>query len=253
MSMDRDEQRAIKEAMAKAMKEAGFEGAEVDIIGAVQGSFPQSPEERMAVAKTSVEEMFVQLDNFVITGQEIIDQALPWEDAGMSGAPKIDEVAIMYRTDDGADRASIEMTAVDTIRMFNAAEDHVHTKPHMTHYDVQYRFLENSRYPWRTEVMSIDRGHSPLHEAMWHTQVAETTESEYNAAPVHVSFKVEDKEQFTALIISMARSDMWVPGQFCFSDYGQFSYWKCAGNQDFPMWVKPRINLRDLGGGLDHE
>lgn len=149
---------------------------------------------------------------------------------------------------------------------FNNAEDVVYTNPFGTRYSVEYNFFRHPAVPWRLEVMRLQGGFSPLHEALM------AVEWPLGKFPVpHLSFKpVRRKVALPALVYAEAgrpnpgpqlqtwrqaysgavqyiRDRAGIHAQTCQSTYGAFGYFlgnDCARQ----IYLKPRINLRDEGG-----
>jgi hypothetical protein len=222
----------------KMLADRGIEFVDVtdQVMGEDMGGPKRQPREATIEAGAA---LFGHLNNIVLKAQAIIDDAIIAD-------YKIDEVALLYTSEDEANKDTIALTMVDTVQVFNYARDHVHTRPLENCYDVTYRFIQNALYPWRMEVMSLDSGHSPLHESM----IADGAASEDSPGIVHASFKVGNKEAYDEVITQMSESTDWVLGQACQSTYGNFSYWRYVGGEEggsgpLSVWIKPRVNVRD--------
>lgn len=163
----------------------------------------------------------------------------------------VDEIAYMFADRNCLDTFTKEAVQVDGCIMFNSADDHVHTLPLQTCYDVEYRFFTVPMEhvpgvdPVRVEAMQIKRGFSPLHLA---------EEAGYGSTSgmgaVHASFKCETEEEYGA-VTHRLRDRGWEVAQKCDSTYGKFSYWAPLDRDEWlPMgpylYLKPRVNIRDM-------
>lgn len=164
---------------------------------------------------------------------------------------QIDEIAFMFADRHLLDLFTREAVMVDGCLMFNAADDHVHTLPLGTCYDVEYRFFSvplsflPSIEQVRIEAMRMVRGFSPLHQA-------EAMANGWGA--VHASFKCQNEEEYGA-VTHRLRERAWEVAQKCDSTYGKFSYWKPLDGDELGdgpyLYLKPRVNLRDTGAHGD--
>lgn len=158
----------------------------------------------------------------------------------------VDEVAYMFADRHLLDLFTREAVQVDGCLLFNTADDHVHTMPLGTCYDVEYRFftVPMEYLPGieqvRIEAMRMGRGFSPLH-------LAEVLLNGWGA--IHASFKCQTEEEYGA-VLHRLRERSWEVAQKCDSTYGKFSYWKPFdqdNHEDLDLYLKPRVNLRDSG------
>lgn len=166
---------------------------------------------------------------------------------------RIDEVAYLFPDRHHLDLFTREAVQVDGCIMFNTADDHVHTLPLRTCYDVEYRFFTvpveyqvNALETVRIEAMRLGRGFSPLHEA--------ETFGFHQAPPclaIHASFKCQTEEEYAA-VVHRLRDRGWEVAQKCDSTYGRFSYWTPLDRDEWTpdgpfVYLKPRVNTRDGG------
>jgi len=165
---------------------------------------------------------------------------------------QIDEVAYLFLDRHHLDIFTREAVREDGCLLFNTAEDHVHTLPLKTCYDVEYRFFTvPTQYldgidMVRVEAMQIKRGFSPLHEA-------ETPMLVQVGAPmgaIHASFKCQTEDEYAAVVVRL-RERGWEVAQKCDSTYGRFSYWSPLDAEDWlgdgaRLYLKPRVNTRDM-------
>jgi hypothetical protein len=169
----------------------------------------------------------------------------------------VDEVAYLFLDRNHLDIFTREAVRTDGCIMFNTAEDHVHTLPLKTCYDVEYRFFTvpvqflPGIEQVRVEAMQIKRGFSPLHEA-------EAPSLASVGAPmgaIHASFKCQTEEEYAAVVVRL-RERGWEVAQKCDSTYGRFSYWSPVDREEWLpdgpyLYLKPRVNTRDMNGGHD--
>lgn len=166
---------------------------------------------------------------------------------------RIDEIAYMFPTVHHLDAFTKEAVREDGCILFNTADDHVHTEPLKTCYNVEYRFFTvpmrflDTMNEVRVEAMHVKNGYSPLHSAEWWNAPSAP------ALAVHASFKCKDEDEYGAVTHAL-RSALWEPAQKCDSTYGRFSYWTPGDREDWfedgaVMYLKPRVNLRDEGEG----
>lgn len=181
---------------------------------------------------------------------EVTDADTLWHEANYAvgqmydihdGRAYVDELALLVPNREMA--AQFIMRAVQEGRCsyFASSDDTVHTEPLGTKYDVTYHFLSLPRRPYRLEVMHVNGGHSPLHDAV------SRGPGGYDSIPVvHASFKPVF-EPDTENGYDDARELLWRkgfrPSQECESDYGRFGYWRKPGAP--LLFLKPRVNLRD--------
>lgn len=122
--------------------------------------------------------------------------------------------------------------------LFNYAEDNVTARPIPGNYAVEYWFLQHSDRPYRMELMTIQKGFSPLHASM--NRSMNNVNSPVTLA--HASFKVADEAAYGAAVLALRKAGYDL-AQHCESSYGRFSYF-LDGEPPF-VALKPRINLRD--------
>jgi hypothetical protein len=164
------------------------------------------------------------------------------ENAGISAV--IDEIAIDFPDEQTLYRWMLDAVAEDGVSVFNTSVDSVAVEPFKTNYDVRYVFLEAPRLmTMRVEAMCITNGLSPLHNSLRHR----VPDSENSPLVVHLSFKCQDKADYEETISRLSTSGASRVVS-CVSTYGEFSYWQLPG-KDSPLFLKPRVNLRDEGRG----
>lgn len=163
----------------------------------------------------------------------------------------IDEVAIMLpesakEAQDWSERMLDRVGPKEGITYFNRSQSTVVVHNLPSKYEVEYRFFST---PLRTaggatvriELMRLGNGHSPLHHLYNQPQDSRGRD----ACIVHASFKCNDEAEYRVICNHLASMGLNC-GQDCSSDYGLFSYWR---NPDFDgvlLWLKPRVNLRDV-------
>jgi hypothetical protein len=164
--------------------------------------------------------------------------------------PFLDEVAILVPNEGHAASLVQRLVSEPGYEYFNTTKGVVHTYPFHTTYQVQYHFVRTPRN-YRLEIMHLRyeeagrAGFSPLHMAMWRPNGVPEKQDGTNAYPVvHVSYKLPNQEQYDAELEWLTRTGS-VQGMSCRSEYGRFSYWlpHCA---EMLLWLKPRVNLRDV-------
>jgi hypothetical protein len=178
-----------------------------------------------------------------------------WRQEYIPKANPIDEFALMFFERDHLFNWISAAVKEPDVRLFNYANDTVHTQPFRTHYRVEYWFLTHPDRPYRLELMLKGDGFSPLHDHMANevTQVIEVDEGVYEQqydapAGVHVSAKLDGPANYASVCGDLADMDELEYLQFCRSDYGHFSYWRVnpLWTSDLgPVYFKPRVNLRD--------
>lgn len=148
----------------------------------------------------------------------------------------IDEMALLFPDEVGLARWVKRVVSRDGYHLFNVAMDKVNTHPIPSNYDVSYWFI-STPFDYRLELMTIEKGYSPLHSAIDVCPVPEQV-----VIPMHASFKVPDEEAYASANATLLRNG-WECAQKCASTYGTFSYWT---EEKFDGWfIKPRVNLRD--------
>lgn len=161
----------------------------------------------------------------------------------------IDEIAYLLPGEPHLNEFLRAMVRHEGVAHFNGAEDHVHTLPLRTCYDVRYEFLSipagDYQHEFRIEAMHIPQGFSPLHYA----EILSIVKDNSLAAAVHASFKVQDEDDY-ATANHRLREAGWECVQRCDSTYGKFGYWQPVDREqwlpDGPfMYLKPRVNTRD--------
>jgi hypothetical protein len=158
---------------------------------------------------------------------------------------EIDEMALMFTDAGWLQRWVTSAVRVPGMALFNAANDHVRTRPIPSSYDVHYWFLSTPRDyhadgEWRLEAMIPHPG-SPLHDTLLHGMPNET-----DITVVHASFKCPDEEAY-AVAVKTFKDGAYEAAQLCDSTYGKFSYWSPLDREDRApsVYLKPRVNLRD--------
>lgn len=155
-----------------------------------------------------------------------------------------DEIALFAFCQD-QEYEILESAVRNGFEVFNAADDHVNTRPLETQYDVHYTFLRSPTGFFRIELMRLTDGFSPLHSHL--AQQASLDGGE--PFEVHLSWKEETLDDMDASEFTLMQLGGTVQ-QECVSTYGQFSYWKLEDQQrqfEIPdhLFVKPRVNVRD--------
>lgn len=156
----------------------------------------------------------------------------------------LDEVALLLpEGGEGKDWFEMMLGRVGKrgISYFNTAEDTVGCEPLPSTYRVRYDFFLTDLGP-RLELLRILSGHSPLHHLY-------SVASGRDAAVVHASFKLPTQPDYDQVLMDL-REKGWVCGQSCVSAYGRFSYWRTVGSDGPLLWLKPRVNLRDMAFAL---
>lgn len=153
----------------------------------------------------------------------------------------IDEVAL-YANDGKAVLGAIQELVTRGWQHFNCAEDIVMVFPHRVRYRVVYHFFRREAVLWRIELMHITDGHSPLH--------AHLNGDGLELPVVHFSFRVPDRKALLAAEDNLSQE--FLHAQSCVSSYGRFSYWGpgvvegARAMAEAPVYLKPRVNLRDV-------
>lgn len=172
-----------------------------------------------------------------------INDGLWWAAAGSA----IDEVALLATRSNTVQTYLAEFLAGGHGTAFNYAHDEVSTYPIESRYSVDYLFLQPGDYSWRLEFMRRIDGVSPLHAPI---EVAH--ERALRPIAVHASFKCASPEEYARTFQSFEENEALALAQSCKSTYGAFSYWRMEKEGtptcEFPLYIKPRVNLRDSGG-----
>jgi hypothetical protein len=154
----------------------------------------------------------------------------------------LDEIALLFEDRD-VKWEWIEFAVRNPdVKLFNSADDRVHTDPIPSDYNVEYAFLEVRDAGFRVEAMNIGAGVSPLHQA--YLQKFWSGEA-FQPLVIHVSFKVPE-DDYAAVCEAMDDSGA-IFTQGCESAYGKFSYWKVPELWETSacVYLKPRCNVRD--------
>lgn len=89
--------------------------------------------------------------------------------------------------------------------------------------------------PWRVEAMAVLGGFAPLHR-------------DPTGRVVHASYKLKDEVEYEGEMKKLPEFGM-TPVAHYRNAYGRFSYWENGdfpwGAEDRPIYLKPRVNLRD--------
>lgn len=160
----------------------------------------------------------------------------------------IDEIALLAPNQLMMLRTSMALVTLPGVVMNNSATDHVDVKPIHSCYSVDYAFFTgftiDEVQPYRIELMHLNTGFSPLHNA-----ILGSLQTDHGLPVVHASFKVQDEENYAAALHRLRQNSMECV-QRCDSAYGKFSYWQpLEANQDTEdafVLLKPRVNLRDV-------
>lgn len=163
----------------------------------------------------------------------------------------IDEVAVMFHSEVDKAKWIRDAVAEESVKLFNSADDVVHTSPILSRYTVEYDFLEVKGLGMRVEAMYIDSGTSPLHDSLLDTYgnptISGRSDDWNRPVVVHFSFKTtkNDYETIRAAMVSGGAELV----QACHSTYGQFSYYRVPldgdGASNLNVYLKPRVNSRD--------
>lgn len=101
-------------------------------------------------------------------------------------------------------------------------------------FDVEFHFWTHPGYKWRIEAMLHTPGAaSPLHD---HALAI----ARQQPSIIHASFKLPTAGTYTTFLQNQPND----PALSYRNDYGQFSYFGRG-----PVYMKPRVNLRDAKGG----
>ena len=155
----------------------------------------------------------------------------------------IDEVAVMFPNEKAMWHWIIKRVQDPKVKVFNAAQDHVHCQPMPSDYSVQYVFMEVEERQYRIEAMHILNGVSPLHSALLERN---RDVPHPHAVEVHYSFKCHNIQDYNEFMSGLEAHE-WRGVQFCESTYGRFSYWRPNDPEVWPyeVYLKPRVNTRD--------
>jgi hypothetical protein len=159
---------------------------------------------------------------------------------------RIDEVAIMLpeapkEKEDWRNRM-MDRVGREGVTYFNRSRSTVIVNSLPSKYDVEYHFFTSNVPGVRIELMDLGSGHSPLHAL--YNQGGDSPRGR-DGCIVHASFKLSDEAVYRSALSSLAING-WVCGQDCSSDYGLFSYWRKPSDDESLLWLKPRVNLRDV-------
>lgn len=170
------------------------------------------------------------------------DHMNEWLRGALGGGAQIDEVALLFHDQESLSNFVRVVVQQEGYELFNSASDIVSVHPLGSSYGVDYWFLRTP-YAYRLELMQLTSPGSPLHEYLlsrssrWHLPV-----------PVHASFKCPTEDAYATAVHTLRREGL-ESVQLCRSSYGTFSYWQeptATGVLDRPLYVKPRVNLRDM-------
>lgn len=162
----------------------------------------------------------------------------------------IDEVAIMLpeapkEAQDWHERM-LDRVGTEGITYFNRSRSTVTVHSLPSKYEVEYHFFTTAIEGVRIELMRLGNGHSPLH-ALYNSPVRSEDSRGRDACVVHASFKVPNgDEQEYRMVCSVLAGAGWTCGQDCSSEYGLFGYWRKPDDEGSLLWLKPRVNLRDV-------
>lgn len=156
-----------------------------------------------------------------------------------------DEVAMMLpegvkESQDWYDRM-MERVGTDGVTYFNRSQSKVTVRNLPSSYEVVYYFFTTAVPGVRLELMRLGNGHSPLHELYNRPEDSRGRD----ACVVHASFKCTSEGEYRNAMARLA-GEGWSCGQDCSSDYGLFSYWRHPDDVESLLWLKPRVNLRDV-------
>jgi hypothetical protein len=150
----------------------------------------------------------------------------------------VDEVAIVWRTAQELYEFANDIHRDHGWHIFNTVEDSgpiVSSDPHdnsRAAYRAKYVFVSHPSTSVRLELMVVLGGdshiHAPLLEADSHSIA-------------HASWKAPSIESYRSQVRRLVDAGLSCKGAYS-SDYGRFSYWGA-----FHPYLKPRVNLRDLG------
>lgn len=185
------------------------------------------------------------IDRMMRTVQDAMERGEGWLRELGYGGLVIDEVALLLPEGKHGDEwfeCMLHRVGKRGISYFNQSTDQVRCEPLPSGYEVQYDFFSTD-LAVRLELLRLRGGYSPLHDLYRR----EGRASGVNAEVVHVSFKVPDEEALRLVYREMAERG-WMLGQDCASRYGRFGYWRKPNEEGPLLWLKPRVNLRDVVG-----
>lgn len=154
------------------------------------------------------------------------------------GGGFVDEIALMFCDVRAAQDFVFEAVLEEGVSHFNASVDHVETQPIPSEYSVRYDFLQKLGKAYRVECMTMMSGVSPLHSVLAKTMAYHST------IVVHLSFKTYNLKAYQETCETLAKN--LTLAQKCKSTYGEFSYWNFPLANGSTIYLKPRVNTRDL-------
>lgn len=153
---------------------------------------------------------------------------------------EVDEMALLFRSPETLRYWVEAAVRIPGVVLFNTSHDAVTTTPIQGQYDVHYWFLSvpEEYGGWRIEAMYAHPG-SPLHTTL------ALKMKEADVTVVHASFKCVDEEMYGIAVNTLSRNGFDL-AQKCQSTYGRFSYWGNEEKELGGVFLKPRVNLRDM-------
>lgn len=154
---------------------------------------------------------------------------------------EIDEMAFVFATPKELDRFVLDAKAEN----FNSVKsDQMVRQDRQQSFEVRFEFLQGSKVPFRIEAMCVLSGDAPLHARHLHVHGS--------GSLVHASWKCGWQEMYDAEKERM-RPCSFFQAEYR-NSYGMFSYWKMREDVRSrgalgPLFLKPRVNLRDSSSG----